>query len=98
MKIHAIGEQLILAACDKEIIGKTFEEGEIQFKVSEYFYGGDLVNEDTFLKMIKQVTSANIVGNLCVGLLIKAGIVESSSVLRIDTIQHIQLYDVSNIG
>lgn len=98
MKIHAAGNQLILAACDKELLGKTLKKDDIHFKISEHFYGGDLVNGDTFLNMMKQVTSANIIGDLCVDLLIEAGIVDGSSVVIIDNVKHTQVYDVSNIG
>lgn len=97
MKIHAANDQMILAACDREILGKVLEHGEIQFKVSEYFYGGDLVNDDTFLSMISQVSSANIVGDYCVDLLKSNDLVEESSVIIIDGIQHIQLYDLSDL-
>lgn len=95
MKIHAAGDQTILAACDKEILGRTLIRGELQFKISEHFYGGDLVNGETFLMMIEQVTSANVVGNLCVDLLLEAGIIDETSVIEIDNIKHTQMYRVS---
>jgi hypothetical protein len=95
MRIHAAGDQTVLAACDKELLGRTLIKEDLQFKISEHFYGGDLVNRDTFLMMIKQVTSANIVGNLCVGLLLEAGIIEENSVVSIDNVMHTQVYRIS---
>jgi hypothetical protein len=97
MKIHAAGDQLILAACDRDLLGKTLHSEEVEFKVSEHFYGGDLVNGETFLNMIGQITSANVVGNLCVDLLIENGIVDGSSIMNIDGIKHVQIYDLSDI-
>ena len=98
MRIHSASENLILAACDKELLGRTLSHGDIQFKVSEHFYGGDLVNDDTFLSMISQVRSANIVGNHCVDLLKKKGILDDGSIILIQGIKHSQLYDLSDLG
>jgi hypothetical protein len=95
MRIHAAGDQVILAACDKELLGRTLVRGDLQFKISYHFYGGDLVNEKTFLMMMGQVTSANVVGNHCVGLLIESGMVEKESVIRIENVMHVQVYHVS---
>jgi len=39
-KKHEIDQRTIVAICDKEHIGKTFEEGEICFKASEKFIMG----------------------------------------------------------
>lgn len=95
MKIHAAGNQTILAACDRALLGKTLTRGDLQFKISEYFYGGNLVNEKTFLMMMGQVTSANVVGNHSVGLLIESGMVEEESVIKIENVMHIQVYHIS---
>ena len=95
MRIHSAGGQLILAGCDKDLLGRRLEAGELMFPVSENFYGGDLVNDETFLRMLEQVTSANIIGNHCVDLLIDHGIVDSDSVAMIGGFKHVQIYHVS---
>jgi hypothetical protein len=40
MKLRKIGNHVLLAICDVEILGKTLREGKIVFKVSEEFYKG----------------------------------------------------------
>jgi len=94
MRLHSAGGQLILAACDEDLLGKRLEMGELQFPVSQHFYGGDLVSDETFLKMIDQVTSANIVGNHCVDLLLEKGIVDTDSVTLIGEVKHVQIYTI----
>jgi hypothetical protein len=67
----------------------------MEFKISTYFYGGDLVNDDTFINMVKRVTSANIVGNHCIKVLIENDYIKEDSVIMIENVGHIQIYDLS---
>ena len=94
MRLHSAGGQLILAACDKHLLGERLEMGELLFPVSKHFYGGDLVSDETFLNMIGQVSSANIVGNHCVDLLLDKGIVDRNSVTLIGEVKHVQIYTI----
>ncbi|MBN1389885.1 MAG: DUF424 family protein [Candidatus Thermoplasmatota archaeon] len=95
MKLHSIQGQLILAACDRQLLGRRLNNGDVPFPISQNFYGGDTVNDDTFLNIISHVTSANIVGNHCVGLLMESGVVDPSAVMIIDDIMHVQIYSVA---
>ncbi|MGA1848363.1 MAG: DUF424 domain-containing protein [Thermoplasmatota archaeon] len=95
MKMHRAGDQFILAACDRELLGTTIKRNDLDFKVSSYFYGGDLVSDETFLNMVSQVKNANIVGNHCIGLLIEKGLILSDSVVSLDGVGHVQIYDIT---
>jgi len=95
MRLHSAGGKFILAACDDHLLGVRLEMGEVQFLVSQHFYGGDLVNDDTFLNMLGQITSANIVGNYCVDLLLKKGIVDPDSIVMVGDVKHVQIYTIS---
>jgi len=95
LRLHSAGGQVILAACDEHLLGTRLEMGELQFPVSKHFYGGDLVSDETFLNMIGQVSSANIVGDHCVDLLLEKGIVDGDSVTLIGEVKHVQIYTIS---
>ncbi len=95
IKVHPAGSQVILAACDRELLGKTLQNGDLDFKVSTYFYGGDLVNNDTFLNIIKQVTCANIVGDHCTALLVDSNIIDPEVVKKLGGVNQVQIYDIS---
>lgn len=95
IKVHTQGGRSILAVCDKELIGTRLKGKKISFLVSKGFYDGDLVNEDAVLALIKNVSSANLIGNRCVGLLIENGIVSKEDTLDIQGQMHVQIYDIS---
>ncbi len=90
MRVRKTIEHYVVAVCDKELLGKTLEHGDITFTVSEEFYGGDLVDLSTCLEHIKQATIVNMIGEVTVRAAIEAGIVHESAVLYIDGHPHAQ--------
>lgn len=52
----------VLAACDENIMGKKFTEGELELHVKENFYKGKLVSENTFSKLLDEMENINLVG------------------------------------
>lgn len=93
-KVHERMGQSILAVCDKEILGKTLENEKMEFKVSEKFYGGEGITEEELLEKLKEHNSANLVGNKCVGILQEKGLINESSIIMINDIKHVQVYNL----
>jgi len=52
----------VLAACDKELLGKRFKEQELELYVNEDFYKGELTSEDMFSKLLDKADNINLVG------------------------------------
>lgn len=84
-------EGLLVAVCDPEVLGETFEEGEITLTVTEEFYGGETVEESAVVDSLARATVANIVGTRAVELAIEAGFIEEANVLEVDSTRHAQL-------
>ncbi|WP_248517434.1 DUF424 domain-containing protein [Salinarchaeum laminariae] len=84
-------EGLLVAICDDDVLGESFEEGEISITVSEEFYGGETVDEESALASLRRATVANLVGERAVGMAIEAGIVEEANVLDVDGTRHAQV-------
>jgi len=91
IKIYTTQGEIILAACDEDILGKTFEEGELQLKVSESFYGGERVTQELFMSQLKTATIANLVGRKVVGIASELGMINEDCVLEIDGVPHAQI-------
>lgn len=90
-KIHVHEKERILAACDEEILGQTFRGNDAKIKVSEIFYGGEIVSEDVFVERTKSVTIMNLVGNRVVERAVKEGLVSEDSVMIIGDVKHAQV-------
>mgnify|MGYP001569731874 CR=1 FL=1 len=86
VKIHESYRNLI-AICDSNIIGKTFEEGKRQIKVNEHFFKGDEKTEAEVLEIIEKGSAEdytfNIVGKESIATALKAGIIKQEGIIHI---------------
>ncbi|MFB6300197.1 MAG: DUF424 domain-containing protein [Halobacteriales archaeon] len=82
---------LLVTACDRDILGETFEDGEVSITVTEEFYGGEVADSATVIDSLARAQVANIVGTRAVSIAIDAGIIQATNVLEIDTTRHAQL-------
>lgn len=81
---------LLVTACDPDVLGETFEEGDVSITVTEDFYGGESVDEERVVDSLARATIANLVGRDVVELAIDAGYVDEANVLEVDTTLHAQ--------
>ena len=91
VKIYRVQGEVLLAACDEELLGKTFREGELKLEVKERFYRGELREVDELEGLLAQATIANLVGKRCVGRAIELGYVDEDRVLYIEGVPHAQM-------
>lgn len=92
LKIHKSGNQMIVAVCDKELIGKKLKKGELVIEITETFYKGEIASEDKIIEAISKATTANIFGSLAVKCAVDAGLIDPGCVIYVDGIPHAQLY------
>ena len=87
-------QTIVLAACDKELLGKEFREGELKLHVDENFYSGEIVELEVFAEKLKQANVANLVGEKVVNKAIELGLANPASVIKIQGIPHVQIVGV----
>ena len=92
VKIHKSSEKELLAVCDEDIIGQTFEEGILQLKISESFYKGSIKSDTEVLELIKKFDNINLAGKNTVRLAIENEIIDEKNLIYINGIPHIQIY------
>ncbi|WP_458187757.1 DUF424 domain-containing protein [Haladaptatus sp. NG-WS-4] len=83
-------EGLLVAVCDDDVLGETFEAEDVSLTVTEEFYAGDEVDEGEVVDSLARASVANIVGTDAVTLAIKEGFVDESNVLDLDSTRHAQ--------
>jgi uncharacterized protein len=89
--VYKQGEDLLIGACDAELLGNEYEEGKFHLRVDKNFYGGKRINEETLERYLKGATIANLVGENCINIAIKLGLVDQSCIIRIKGIPHAQM-------
>lgn len=94
-RIYEQKDDVLLAACDKDLLGSTLKEGEIHLTVKENFYGGEILDIDSDKKKLhakfKKATIGNLVGSNVVEAAIEAKFGNENDIMRIDGIPHLQI-------
>jgi hypothetical protein len=91
IKVYTTQGEILLAACDDNLLGKTFEEGELQLVVSESFYGGERVSDELFINQLRMATIINLVGREVVKIASEMGMINEECVLEIKGVPHAQI-------
>jgi len=91
MKLRKIGNNVLLAICDAEILGKTLREGKIVFQVKEEFYKGAKVSIEEAVAMINDSTIVNMIGKNVVKKAMEKGYVHPEAILNIEGVPHAQI-------
>lgn len=91
IKVYTKGTERLVAACDREVLGKTFREGNLKLEVTESFYMDDEVDEEALVNWLRLATIANLVGPITVDVAIKHGIIDQGCVIYIDGVPHAQM-------
>ena len=90
-RIHKHGDERLLAACDEELLGRTFSEGVVKVTISENFYGMDTMTEETLGERMGSVTIMNLFGERTISVGIEKGFVIPENVLIVAGIKHAQV-------
>jgi hypothetical protein len=77
----------VVAVCDKELLGKRFEEGKFQLDVKENFFKGRESSKEEVLEIMRDMkledSTFNIVGEKSIQTALKAGIITKEGVGKI---------------
>jgi hypothetical protein len=93
-RLFESGGDVLLAICDLELLGKTFEEADLSLTVDPGFYSGKECREAESIALSRKSTIINAVGNRIVNLLVDEKIVDRSGVIEIGGVLHAQVVSV----
>ena len=82
---------IIVAVCDRDILGKKFREGKLVLKLDSSFYKGDEANEIDVKDALLSATIANIAGEKAIACAVECGCIDPDAVIFIEGIPHAQM-------
>ncbi|HWQ20915.1 MAG TPA: DUF424 family protein [Methanotrichaceae archaeon] len=91
LKVHTADRDVLVAACDCNVMGKTFKEGQLQVEVCSDFFGLEKATPADLERAMKKATIANFIGKKAVDYAIKMGYVNKDNVLVIDGVPCAQM-------
>ena len=84
--------RLIVAICDENLLGKTFEEGKKILDIKDDFFGGDKVEEPELMVLMKDYATSDgtfeIVGKKSTDAALKIGLISQEGVKEIQGIPY----------
>ncbi len=78
----------MLAACDRELIGKKLDNGNFEVLIDPAFYKGELVDEIALGELLAEAFSINLFGKKAVDVAIKHGFLTEKGIIRIAGVEH----------
>ncbi|MFB6362356.1 MAG: DUF424 domain-containing protein [Halobacteriales archaeon] len=93
LKERQTDQGLLVSVCDAEVLGETFENGEVSLTVKEEFYAGEAADQagaEVVVETLGRAAVANLVGTRSVEVAVDAGIIDPSQVLEIEGTLHAQ--------
>lgn len=94
LRVQETRKGRVVAACDLDLLGETFTEGDVTLHVDEAFYGGDEVELAAVVDALDRYHTANLVGNELIDGLMEAGLVQEEEPEQVDGVRHVQLFRV----
>ncbi len=89
LKIHKKG---VVSLCDKELVGKEFQDGDACLAVNKRFYQGKEASREETAKALKEAKTINIVGEKSISLAIEEGLLIKENVKYVQGVPHAQVY------
>lgn len=89
MKVYRQGKEVLVAAADADLIGRTFREGKFKIEVGR-FYEGDVVSEEALLEQLEAATIGNFVGRETIEAAKRGGYASDEGTLWIGGVPHAQ--------
>ena len=91
LKKHYSDQILIVAVCDRDLIGRCFRENNLQIEVHRDFYGGEPATSDTIASALADANVANIVGGRSIRCAIASGFIDPKKIITIDGVPPAQM-------
>ena len=89
VKKHIKDGQLALVICDKELLGKKFENDGVVLNLSAQYFQGEDMKINEIIGLLPKAATIQAVGKEAIQLLIAQKIVEPVEVKTIQKVQHV---------
>ena len=80
----------LVSVCDADVLGDSFERGEVSLTVDPDFYDGEAAAVEEVVASLSRAAVANLVGHDAVGVAVEHDFVEEANVLELEDTVHAQ--------
>ncbi len=98
MRIHRVRAEVVVAACDAELLGRDLPVGDAgrTVKVSGQFYGERVVSREEILWALERATIANLLGARILRLAEESGFVSPGGAGTLGGVPHAEIFAIAH--
>jgi hypothetical protein len=82
----------LVNVCDAELVGRTLSEGKLKMHISKDFFGGELVEEDEVVKIIRDSAILSLAGVRSVNVALANKLGSPQAVREIQGVPFLMIY------
>lgn len=82
----------VVNVCDTDLIGRTLVEGRLKMHISKDFFGGDLLEEEEAVKLIKESPMISLAGTRSVNIALTNKLGSPQAVREIQGVPFLMIY------
>ncbi|PIY90480.1 MAG: DUF424 domain-containing protein [Nitrosopumilales archaeon CG_4_10_14_0_8_um_filter_34_8] len=94
VKVTEYQKNLMLNICDADLLGKSISENELTMKISESYYGNEIIEIDEAKKLLETSTIINMVGKDTISLSLELGIGSENGVKKISDVPFLIVFKI----
>jgi hypothetical protein len=83
---------VVLSACDENLMGKEFREGEVVLRITSSYYGDELVDEETLKHYLSEATIIGLTGERAISVAAALGLCKLSDARLVEGVPHLNIY------
>jgi len=88
---------VMVAACDRNVLGRTLREGRVKLEVADRFYGGDLCSVEETMQALEVADVGNLVGGEVIKAAVQRGLVDPAAIMKIGGVPHVQIVRIGRL-
>lgn len=92
VKVTEYQKNLMLNICDADLLGKSISENELTMKISESYYGNEIIEIGEATKLLESSNIINMVGKNTVSLSLELGIGSENGVKKISGVPFLIIF------
>ncbi|MCI4337007.1 MAG: DUF424 family protein [Thermoplasmata archaeon] len=96
MRVHRVRSEIVLAACDEELLGQQLPVGNAgrTVAITSQFYGERRVSEEEFVLAARRATIVNLLGARVLAAAEREGLVSPGGAGTLGGIPHAEIFTV----
>ncbi|MGH2639653.1 MAG: DUF424 domain-containing protein [Rhabdochlamydiaceae bacterium] len=83
---------ILVNICDEELLGTTIKGGSVEMNISRDYFGGDKVNEEEAIDMVRSSTVISLAGSRIVERVLDEKLASEHAVKRIGSVSFLMIY------